>query len=39
MYIDPGSLSALGAVIIGAVAGGLMFLRGKIQSLKHKMDK
>ena len=39
MYIDPGSLTALMAVIIGAGAGRLMFLRVKLQSLKHKMDK
>ena len=39
LYIDPGSLTALIAVILGAVVGGLTFLRMKLLSLKHKMNK
>jgi hypothetical protein len=41
LYIDPGSLSALAATIIGVLAGIGMYLKTKWQTLKfkNKMNK
>ena len=41
LYIDPGSMSALAAMIIGALAGITMYVKTKWQSLKfrNKMNK
>ena len=41
LYIDPGSLSALAAMIIGALAGVALYVKTKWQSLKfrNKMNK
>jgi len=36
LYIDPGSMSALAATIIAALAGIGMYLKTKWQSLKFK---
>ena len=41
LYIDPGSMSALAAMIIGALAGVALYIKTKWQSLKfrNKMNK
>jgi hypothetical protein len=41
LYIDPGSLSALAAMIIGVLAGVSLYVKTKWQSLKfkNKMNK
>ena len=41
LYIDPGSMSALAAMIIGALAGVSLYIKTKWQSLKfkNKMNK
>ena len=41
LYIDPGSMSAFTAMIIGALAGVALYVKTKWQSLKfrNKMNK
>jgi hypothetical protein len=36
LYIDPGSMSALAVMIIGALAGAVMYIKTKWQSLKFR---
>jgi len=36
LYIDPGSMSAFAAMIIGALAGAAMYIKIKWQSLKFR---
>jgi hypothetical protein len=36
LYIDPGSMSAFTAMIIGALAGAAMYIKIKWQSLKFR---
>ena len=38
LYIDPGSMSALAAMIIGALAGVGLYVKTKWQSLKFKNE-
>ncbi len=40
LYIDPGSMNALFAVMLGAIVGAGFFIKTKFQSLRlKKMDK
>ena len=36
LYIDPGTLSAVSAAILGAIVGAVMFLRTKWHSLRYR---
>jgi len=36
LYIDPGSVSALLAMIIGAIAGAGMYIKTKWQSIRYR---
>lgn len=36
LYIDPGSLSALFAIILGGIAGFSMYIKTKWQSIKNR---
>jgi len=41
LYIDPGTLSAIAAMILGAIAGAVMYIKIKWQSIRYrkKIDK
>ena len=36
LYIDPGSFSAIFAAILGAIVGGVMFLKTKWHSIRYR---
>ena len=36
LYIDPGSFSAIFAAILGAIVGGIMFLKTKWHSIRYR---
>ena len=36
LYIDPGTTSAMFAAILGAVAGGVMFIKTKWHSIRYR---
>jgi len=36
LYIDPGTGSAIIAMVVGAMAGGTMYIRTKWQSIRNK---
>ena len=39
LYIDPGAFSAIFAAILGAIVGGIMFLKTKWHSIRYRNKK
>jgi hypothetical protein len=39
LYIDPGTGSAIIAMVLGAMAGISMYVRTKWQSIRHRLSK
>tara|TARA_B100001765_G_scaffold5303_1_gene3118 strand:- start:243 stop:404 length:162 start_codon:yes stop_codon:yes gene_type:complete len=39
LYIDPGSFTAIFAAILGAIVGGIMFLKTKWYSIRYRKKR